>query len=488
MSKHRMPKERRARLTLVAAATAASISSTLVLGHAINITAEHFDVGLANTVIGIGGRGDSLSANVPNKLSGNIAPADWNGSFVYQGIEYPADLNFQASIDDGAPKLANAIANPVSPGPVRVTAYSEGTLVAEQVKRDLADAVNPPAPDQLSFLLIASPYVPNGGLFARFPGFRIPGLLPEFGPAAPSAYDETYVTHEYDPYADFPAYFNPLSLANSALAVMYAHPDQYYDDMTIDFENPNPDVYDTKTVGNTTYVFVYNPQLPLFAPLRQLGSITALTPLTEPLIGAFEPLARLFVDMGYTDRVNANPETPTPFSFITPPAKIVEALVGVPGALAQGAGNLLSGGVPALPLNTLKTPEPTTAETGNQRLALASVPEPKVETEKPAAPEVAKKDLDDKDPEEKDPEKKDAEQITHPTVTSDGNKVAPTTTAGGTTTGNQPPVETTPTTNPAVAEEDPTTKPPTAAPQAPAPSTVDAKDEPSQQATDDAAA
>ena len=45
-------------------------------------------------------------------------------------------------------------------------------------------------------------------------------------------FDTTYYTNEYDPYADFPAYFNPLSLANSLVAVFYVHPDKYYDTIT----------------------------------------------------------------------------------------------------------------------------------------------------------------------------------------------------------------------------------------------------------------
>ena len=463
-----MPKERRARRATVVAATAAGISGTLVLGHAINNTVEHFDFDLANSVIGVGGRGDSLSANIPNKLSGNIAPADWNGTFTYQGINYPADLNFQASVDDGVPKLANAVANPPEAGPVRVTSYSEGALVAEQFKRNLAGAPGAPAPGDLSFLFIASPYVPNGGLFARFPGFQVPGLLPVFGPAEPSVYDETYVINEYDPYADFPAYFNPLSLANSALAVAYAHPDAYYDDIDLD---ALPEGSSTKTVGNTTYVFVYNSELPLFAPLRQFGSITMLTPLTEPVLDAFEPLVRLFVDMGYTDRVNAHPETPTPFSFITPPAKVVEALVGVPGALTQGAANALSGGqslnLQQQSVNTMAAQEPDAPEVGTQRLALASVAEPKVEAVE--KDEVKK----DKDAVEK------GEPITHPTVTSDGNKVTPTTTASGATTGTAQPVEVVPTTatNPPAEKEDSTTTVPPVA-----------KDDTTHEATDAAAA
>jgi hypothetical protein len=303
-------------------------------------------------------------------------------------------------------------------------------------------------------------------------------------------YDSTFVINEYDPYADFPAYFNPLSLANSALAIQYAHPDAYYDNIDLD---ALPEGSSSNTIGNTTYIFVYNSELPLFAPLRQFGSITMLTPLTEPLLDAFEPLVRLFVDMGYTDRINAHPETPTPFSFITPPAKVVEALVGVPGALAQGAGNALSGGqslnLQPLSVNAKAAPEPEAPEVGSQRMALASVAEP-------AADPVVAKDGVAKDPVakdgdvvEKDAPEKDA-PITHPTVTSDGNKVTPTTTAGDATTGTQQPVEVVPATptNPPAEKEDSTTTVPAANPQAPASTTVDAKDDTTHQATDAAAA
>src|SRR6185312_11832269 len=52
---------------------------------------------------------------------------------------------------------------------------------------------------------------------------------------------------------------------------------------------------------------------------------------------------RLLVDMGYTDRENLNPEKPVQFSLITPPGKVLEAAAGVPGALGQGATNLVTG-------------------------------------------------------------------------------------------------------------------------------------------------
>ena len=231
-----------------------------------------------------------------------------------------------------------------------VVGYSEGTIVAEEVRRDL-DPTDPDAPptDGLLFVMIASPHVPNGGIFGRFPGLAIPGFVTLDGPAQPSPYDTTYVTNEYDPYADFPAYLNPLSLANTLVAIMYVHPDQYYDSVDYDpLTNTGTTPVLVKTVTNTaggtdTYVFVPAEHLPLLAPPRQLFAAAGLTPLTEPVLGVVEPLLRLLVDMGYTDRANLNPEDHVQFSLITPPEKILETVTGVPGALGQGVANATSG-------------------------------------------------------------------------------------------------------------------------------------------------
>ena len=116
-------------------------------------------------------------------------------------------------------------------------------------------------------------------------------------------------------------------------------------------------------------------------------------------------------------------------------------------------------------------PEQQAPDAGNQRLALASVTEPEAESTDPvptadAAARTrgrirqeghgrkgfrheristrrprARRHLD-----KKGTLKKRTNQITHPTVTSDGNKVTPMTTAGGTTPGNQQVVELVPTT------------------------------------------
>jgi hypothetical protein len=345
---HRTSKKRRTHRAMVAAAAAVGLSGTLVLGH----VAEKLDVDLAATVFAVGGRGDAVSANVKNKLGGNIAPAAFGNSYSLVEIHYPADFNFQNSTTEGVAALEPQVGPALATGPVRITSYSEGTLTAEQVKRDLA---NSGITGDLTFLFIASPYVPNGGLFARFPGFTIPGVVPVFSAVEPTKYESTYVVNEYDPYADFPAYFNPLSLLNTLAAIAYVHPDQYYD--TVNY-NPLTNTGTTpvlvKTVTNSAggtdrYVFVPAAHLPLLAPVRQIFDALGLTPLTEPILSAIEPVLRLVVDMGYTDRQNLNPEVPVEFSLITPPARIIETIAKVPDALGQGVNNFATegGSIPA---------------------------------------------------------------------------------------------------------------------------------------------
>ncbi len=168
--------------------------------------------------------------------------------------------------------------------------------------------------------MIASPFAANGGIFSRFPGIGIPGITTGMGAAQPSRYDTTYSAIMYDTYADFPAYFNPISLLNSALSIRYGHPDAFYDpiDPAISYAYVT-NVDDNGAAGKDRYVQYYNPHLPLFGPLRELASLTQTSAFAEPLISAIEPLIRVLVDMSYTDRANANPAAAVPFSFITPP-------------------------------------------------------------------------------------------------------------------------------------------------------------------------
>ena len=225
VAKYGPAKKRRARKAALAGVAAAGISSALVLGHATNITAANFMVQLSNTVIGAGGQGDPMSARVPDKLTRMVVPDDYD----YYGVEYPATINLQDSREIGLPIMHKAIIDRFTEEYLIVAGYSEGTLIAEKERRNL-QAMDPkfaPSNTQLSFLQIASPFAGNGGIYGRFPGIAIPTITDAMGVGQATRYDTTYVAREYDMYADFPAYFNPLSIANSFLAIRYGHPDAF---------------------------------------------------------------------------------------------------------------------------------------------------------------------------------------------------------------------------------------------------------------------
>jgi len=361
-----------------------ALCCALLVGPATNITSS-FVVGLMNTVIGIGGRGDPTSANIPAKLNHTVVPP----GYTYLPINYPASIQLSASTTVSGPKVYNAITS--RPGEQLIVAgYSEGSLGAEWAKRRLLANGTGPAPSQLSFVMIGSPFAGNGGIFERFPGINVPFIVNNQGPAAPSPYDTTFYTREYDPYADFPAYFNPLSLANSLLGVMYAHPDAYYDSY---IPGTTPAIItvvpDNGAGGTDTYVFIKTPELPLLVPLRIGAGAIGLTPLVKPLLDAVEPLLRVLVDMGYTDRENLHPEKKTPFSLFTPLSKIVETLNAIPGALQEGADNFVDDirselHLPALAATPAVSP-PATTLAASAKKAAAPAPVAATVEDKPAA-------------------------------------------------------------------------------------------------------
>jgi hypothetical protein len=441
VAKHRMPQKRVARKAILASAAAAGVSSALVLGHTTN---NDFMVQLTNVVIGSGGLGDSTGVRVPDKLSGTVIPA----GFGYVGSFYPAGLDLAASRDAGVPAFHQAIIAANNGQLVIGMGYSEGTLVVEQERRNLqaTDPASAPSNTNLGFVQIASPFPPNGGIFGRFPGIGIPLLIDGMGAGEATRYDTTYITNEYDPYGDFPAYFNPLTLLNTALGLKYAHPDEEYDPIV---PGTTPAISTTVTNsagGHDTYILYYNANLPLLGPLRDLSTAIGLTPFTEPVLSAIEPLLRVAVDMGYTDRQNLNPATPTPFSLITPPANIIEALTEVPGALAQGVNNFVNGGQQAIsPLSQVSPLSVSAAsvtavgggDVSASRLAIAAAP-----AQAPTGTTDAKDAKDAKDDPtssttpaagSSDPTTKPKPTAApkptgdglHPEVTSDGNKVTP---------------------------------------------------------------
>ncbi|MGH3954990.1 MAG: PE-PPE domain-containing protein [Mycobacterium sp.] len=387
------------------AATAAIAATCTVLAPAV-VQQKTIAVTLASTVIGVGGRGDADGSLLKNKLGGSFINP---GNDTYVPIKYSASVwpvggltmpTLNTSVAEGSSKLDSELANHTN-GDIVIVGYSLGAVAVNKSREKLRDS-HPANPDgtpdpHISFVMIANANRPNGGILARFPGLYIPFLDISFnGPVGPDQFKTLDITNEYDPYGDFPAYFNPLALANTLAAVQYTHPDQYYDGT--DPNNLPPGSRVTQ-VGNTKYVIVPSKHLPLLQPIRdftdQFGASFVLD--------AIEPTLRVFVDMAY-DR-ETSPGTAKPFSFFTPPKNIIDALNKLPGAIEEGAHNFengLSGATPkqqspasdpaktpASPSDTKpKAPEvPLTAPKTPDQVLTLTTPQPVTPHAPPAAPE-----------------------------------------------------------------------------------------------------
>jgi hypothetical protein len=208
-----------------------------------------------------------------------------------------------------------------TPGPKVARCTSQGALVCSEVRRQYdANPSTAPPPSELSFVYIADPATPNGGLLSRFTLFGgIPILGIKFYPPTPNdGYPTLSIHNQYDGFSDSPAYpINLVADVNAIMGIAYLHSDEsgYRDYLA----NPNDPKFVVSTVGNTTYVMVKKP-LPLLMPLRQVG----LTPVADALEG---PL-RTVVELGY-DRQDS-PGTPVPARLFPPLSTVVSQLPKLP--------------------------------------------------------------------------------------------------------------------------------------------------------------
>ncbi|CRZ15141.1 PE-PPE domain-containing protein [Mycolicibacterium neworleansense] len=213
------------------------------------------------------------------------------------------DITFDTSVARGLLSLNNAVLS--TSGEKVVVGYSQSANIATREKRNLADlraqGATVPSADELSFVLVANPNRPNGGILARFEGLYIPILGISFDGATPDdEYRTIDVAREYDLIADFPKYpLNLLADLNALLGYFYLHPN--YGSSVIDLDDPS--TYQSYTSGNTTYYLVYTEHLPLLQPLRDMG-------IPEPLLDLAEPTLRVLIDLAY-DRTPENMGVPT---------------------------------------------------------------------------------------------------------------------------------------------------------------------------------
>jgi hypothetical protein len=240
------------------------------------------------------------------------------------------DRTFDGSVRDGVTNLEDAIA--AHPGESLVIfGYSQGAMVAVEEKRNL-DAQYPVgtegAPD-ITFVLVGDLNLPNGGFAARFPGLYIPILDVTFNGPEPTdtQFHTVSINQQYDGFADFPLYpLNLLATANALLGALYVHT---YD---LDLSLADPEISGAihTTTGDTDYYFFPTEDLPLFAPLRQLG-------VPEELIDVVEPVVQWAVELGY-DR-SIDPGEPTPARLFPTNIDPVKAVNDLEEAVGEGVDN-----------------------------------------------------------------------------------------------------------------------------------------------------
>jgi len=250
------------------------------------------------------------------------------------------DLTLDQSIQAGVGDLEDAMAAHPNESLV-IFGYSQSAVIANRVKRKLAEQypAGTEAPD-IDFVLGGDPNLPNGGLFARFPGLYIPILDWSFDGPAPTdtQFDTVEITRQYDFLADFPLYpLNVISDLNALLGFFYVH--TYPFDVSLPADPTKSPAYQG-THGDTTYYFFESQDLPLFGPLRDLG-------VPEKYIDVVEPVFKVIVELGY-DR-SIPPWQPTPARLIPmhDPATVATDLVN---ALGEGITNAkaLTGSAPLL--------------------------------------------------------------------------------------------------------------------------------------------
>jgi hypothetical protein len=238
------------------------------------------------------------------------------------------------SVDDGVTDLEAEMAK--HPGePLIINGYSQSAAVAIAEKERLAEQYpeGTEAPD-IDFVLGGDPRVPNGGLWARFPGLPSVILGTFAGPEpTDTQFDTTVIIRQYDAMADFPLYpLNVVAGANAVLGFFFVH--AYGFDVSL---APDPEKSGAihTTTGDTDYYFFPTDDLPLFTPLRLAG-------VPEPVIDVVEPVTQWAVELGY-DR-SIPPGEPTPARLIPPinSASVTSATNGLVEAVHESVDNAVA--------------------------------------------------------------------------------------------------------------------------------------------------
>ena len=221
--------------------------------------------------------------NAP-KTDGAYEKVDYNAGFWPISAGYFKDLKFDDSVAEGVANLGKANA---APGDV-IFGFSQGAAVASQYKA---------THEGNTYILVANPNRPNGGILERFAGMHIPILDVTFNGATPATVDPTIdVARQYDGWADFPTYlWNPLAIANALAGMALVHGNTQFvltaDDLKAARESGDSDYYQVDGKTNTTYYVVRTYPIPLLMPLDPF--------LPDPVIAALDAPLRKIIETAY---------------------------------------------------------------------------------------------------------------------------------------------------------------------------------------------
>ncbi|SIR67452.1 PE-PPE domain-containing protein [Williamsia sterculiae] len=342
----------------------------------------------ASTLLVLGGNSNPNGVRMEDELNGLIStrPGTPYAGYTFTVVPWPAQFPFttgsdgttaEASQQQGVANLDAAIrktAAQLGPGEkIVVVGYSTSAdVVIRELRTVVADPGGVASPDQLSFIVFGNPDRPNGGIFARFPGFSIPApvgvVFDGANPSDTKGYQLLDISWEYDGFSDFPTYpTHVLSVVNAVMGMFLLH-SSYFD---ADLSNAIPDR--TYTSDGVTYVTLHS-RLPLLIPFAGI--------VPSQVLDAIEPALRVLVDLGYDRTTPSGVATPAGTGSLDPftvAAKFSSALLAGLGGLV----GITSPTTSSTPLTTATLAASATA-VDTESTPTESTPSPAPEATDPA--------------------------------------------------------------------------------------------------------
>ena len=188
------------------------------------------------------------------------------GSSINVGV-----TNLEAQIEAARGRLTrDENGNVVGGEKVTIVGLSAGSLVVDEVLRDLAASPQAPGEDEVTFIVVADS---SRQAIIKRPHYDF-GLNYVYQPPLATRYDVITVNGEYDGLSDFPDRFNLLAIANAWAGSIFVHVPSLFEDFTkVPPENKTVDV--NSLGGVTTHYLLPTEKLPLVQLFPFLASSEA---------------------------------------------------------------------------------------------------------------------------------------------------------------------------------------------------------------------